>query len=50
VRELLKELDTGIHDKVNLLKMILLKCGDASGNYKKIKTLLNKGDINSSEK
>jgi hypothetical protein len=50
VRELLKDLDNGISDKVNLLKMILLKCGDASSNYKKVRGLMNKGDINSAEK
>ena len=50
VRELLKELNSGIHDKVTLLKMLILKCGEADGNYKKIKQSLNKGDVNVAEK
>lgn len=50
IRELIKELDKGIGDKVNLMKMVILKCGDAANSYKKIKTLVNKGDVNSIEK
>jgi hypothetical protein len=46
----LKELNTGIHDKVSLLKMLILKCGEADNNYKKIKQYLNKGDVNTAEK
>jgi hypothetical protein len=50
VRELLKELDSGIHDKVSLLKMLIIKCGEADSNYKKIRQYLIKGDINNAEK
>jgi hypothetical protein len=37
LRELLKELDIGIHDKEVLLKMVILKCSDAANSYKKLK-------------
>jgi hypothetical protein len=37
VRELLKELDSGIHDKLSLLKMLVIKCSDADSSYKKIR-------------
>lgn len=50
VRELLKELDSGIHDKLSLIKMLIIKCGEADGNYKKIKTYLIKDDIDNAEK
>jgi len=37
VRDLLKELDNGVHDKVALLKMLVIKCSDADSSYKKIR-------------
>lgn len=37
VRELIRELDSGAHDKVALLKMIVIKCSDAENGYKKIR-------------
>ena len=30
--------------------MLVLKCGEADSNYKKIKNSLNKGDVNTAEK
>ncbi len=50
VRELLKEIDSGIHDKVSLIKMLIIKCGEADQNYKKIRQNLSKGDLNSADK
>lgn len=50
IREMLKELDTGIHDKLSLIKMLIIKCSDADSAYKKIKQALNKGDVNQAEK
>jgi hypothetical protein len=50
VRELLRDLDEGIHDKVSLLKILILKCTEADSNYKKIRVCFNKGDINTAEK
>jgi hypothetical protein len=46
VKEILKELDGGIHDKVSLIKMLIIKCSEADGNYKKIRQALNKGEPN----
>ena len=45
VRGLLKELDEGIHDKVSLLKILVLKCNDADSLYKKMKQALSKSDV-----
>eukprot|EP00347_Sterkiella_histriomuscorum_P023285 403335232 len=50
VREILKELDGGIHDKISLIKMLIIKCSEADSNYKKIKQAINKGEVNSAEK
>jgi hypothetical protein len=47
---MLKEIDGGIHDKVSLLKMLIIKCGEADSSYKKIKQFLVKSDIPSAEK
>lgn len=50
VREILKELDSGIHDKISLIKMLIIKCSEADSNYKKIKLAINKGEVNTAEK
>ena len=50
VRDLLKELDAGVHEKLSLLKMVAVKCGDADTSYKKIRQHLVKGDITQAEK
>lgn len=50
IKELLKELERGIHSKESMLKMVVLKCGDNAANYKKVKGFLNKGDVNGAEK
>jgi hypothetical protein len=50
VRDLLKELDSGVHDKLSMLKMIAVKCGDADTSYKKIRQHLVKGDVTQAEK
>lgn len=50
MKEILKELNSGIHDKVSLIKMLIIKCTEADSNYKKIKACLNKADLNAAEK
>ena len=50
LRDLMKELDGGIHDKVSLLKMLAVKCTDADTSYKKIRHHLIKGDVTQAEK
>lgn len=50
IKELIKELDSGIHDKVSLIKMLILKCGEADSSYKKIRQLHMKGDALGAEK
>lgn len=50
IRELVKELERGIHDKVALMKMVILKCSDVQSNHKKIKGFINKGDVNNADK
>lgn len=50
VRDLLKELDQGVHSKVQILKMLTVKCSDADSTYKKIRQYLIKGDITQAEK
>jgi hypothetical protein len=37
VRDLLKELDSSVHEQVSMLKMIAVKCSDADASYKKIR-------------
>ena len=50
VREIIKELNGGIHDKVSLIKMLIIKCTEADANYKKIKHYINKADPNNAYK
>ena len=50
VKDLLKELNSGIHSKVSILKMIAVKCSEAESSYKKIRTLLVKGDATQAER
>jgi hypothetical protein len=50
VKDLLKELNAGIHDKVSMLKMLAVKCGEAETSYKKIRTFLVKGDATQAER
>ena len=50
MRDILKELNSGIHDKVSLIKMLIIKCTEADANYKKIKNCLNKADLNGVDK
>lgn len=50
MKEIMKELNSGIHDKVSLIKMLIIKCTEADSNYKKIKNCLNKSDLNGAEK
>ena len=50
MRDLLKELDSAVHDKLSMLKMVAVKCGDADTSYKKIRQHLVKGDITQAEK
>lgn len=37
VREMLKMLDGGVHDKVQMLKSLASKCSEADATYKKIR-------------
>jgi hypothetical protein len=46
----LKELDSGVHQKVSMLKMLAVKCGDADTAYKKIRQFLIRGDVTHAEK
>ncbi len=50
IREIIKELNSGIHDKVSLLKILIIKCTEADANYKKIKHFINKADPNNADK
>lgn len=50
VREALKELDSGIHDKLSLIKMLIIKCSDADSNFKKIKKALSQGEYSTADK
>lgn len=50
VRDMLKELDQGVHQKVQILKMLTVKCSDADTSYKRIRQYLVKGDITQAEK
>ena len=50
VKEALKELDTGIHDKLSLIKMLIIKCSDADSNFKKIKKALSQGEYSAADK
>jgi len=46
----LKEIERGVHDKIALMKMIILKFGDVGNNYKKLRGFVLKGDSNNAEK
>ena len=50
IKDVLKELESGVHDKVSMLKMVAVKCGEADSSYKKIRQLLVKGDVTQAEK
>lgn len=50
VKDVMKELESGVHDKLSMLKMVAVKCGDADTSYKKIRQLLLKGDVTQAEK
>jgi predicted Zn-ribbon and HTH transcriptional regulator len=50
VKQVLKELDSGIHDKVSLIKMLIIKCSDADSNFKKIKKALAQGEYSTADK
>lgn len=50
LRDIVKELESGVHDKLSMLKMVAVKCGEADTSYKKIRQLLVKGDVTSAEK
>jgi len=39
-----------VHQKVQILKMLTVKCSDADSTYKKIRQHLVKGDITQAEK
>ena len=49
-RELLRELDSGIHDKVALLKLMIIKCNEYDQNIKKTRQLFNKADLVNADK
>lgn len=50
VKDVMKELESGVHDKLSMLKMVAVKCGEADTSYKKIRQLLLKGDVTQAEK
>jgi hypothetical protein len=50
VKDLIKELNSGIHEKVSMLKMLAVKCGEADTSYKKIRNYLIKGDATQAER
>jgi len=50
VKDLLKDLNAGIHEKVSLLKMLAVKCGEAETSYKKIRQYLVKGDATQADR
>lgn len=50
VREMLKMLDGGVHDKVQMLKSLASKCSEADVTYKKIRQHMIKGDITQAER
>lgn len=50
MKDIVKELESGVHDKLSMLKMVAVKCAEADTSYKKIRQLLIKGDITSAEK
>jgi len=44
VRTILKELDGGINDKVSLLKMLVIKCGEADRKMNQLRQAIDHGD------
>lgn len=49
-RELMKDLTAGINEKVGMLKMILMKCGEADSGYKQARRYLAKRDCDNADK
>jgi hypothetical protein len=50
MKDIVKELEGGVHDKLSMLKMVAVKCAEADSSYKKIRQLLAKGDVTQAEK
>eukprot|EP00349_Pseudokeronopsis_sp_Brazil_P006134 CAMPEP_0202959628 /NCGR_PEP_ID=MMETSP1396-20130829/3811_1 /ASSEMBLY_ACC=CAM_ASM_000872 /TAXON_ID= /ORGANISM="Pseudokeronopsis sp., Strain Brazil" /LENGTH=59 /DNA_ID=CAMNT_0049678297 /DNA_START=435 /DNA_END=614 /DNA_ORIENTATION=+ len=50
IKQIVKDIERSVHDKLALMKMILLKLGDQSGGLKKLRGYLSKGDANNADK
>ena len=50
VRNTLKELDAGISDKVNLLKMLAIRCDEADAKFNRLRDCVNFGETEKAER
>lgn len=50
VRNILKELDSGINDKVNLLKMLAIRCDEADGKFNRLRDCMYGGETDKADR
>ena len=50
VRNILKELDSGINDKVNLLKMFAIRCDEADGKFNRLRDCMYGGETDKADR
>lgn len=41
----MRDLDTGIADKVSLMKMLVIKCDEADQNFNRLRSSINHGQM-----
>lgn len=50
LRELLRELDSSLHQQLSLFKMLAVKSSEADSSFKRVRAHLAKGDVTLAEK
>ena len=50
IRQHLKDLDSGIGDKISLLKMLVIKCDEADANFNRLRNSINYGETENAER
>ena len=50
IRKHLRDLDSGVADKISLLKMLVIKSDEADQNLNRLRTCINHGQIDAAER
>lgn len=50
IRQYLKDLDTGIGDKVSLMKMLVIRCDEADQSFNRLRNAIHYGETESAER